>query len=97
MIGAQGIGDGLANVDGDWHEIGLISLVDVRHGNFECLVLPYGSQLAAMLYQAYSAGTITNPMATITAITLRVAWRTSRAKIFQMSFIVHLPVRGLCR
>ena len=37
MIGAQGIGDGLANVDGDWHEIGLISLVDVRHGNFECL------------------------------------------------------------
>ena len=61
------------------------------------LVLPYGSQLAAMLYQAYSAGTITNPMATITAITLRVDWRTSRAKIFQMSFIVHLPVRGLCR
>ena len=57
------------------------------------LVLPYGSQLAAMLYQAYSAGTIANPIATITAITLRVAWRTSRTNIFQISFIVRLPAQ----
>ena len=58
---------------------------------FNDLVLPYGSQLAAMLYQAYSAGTMISPMATMIAMTLRVAWQTSRVKILQMFFIASRP------